>query len=196
MPHPHAESFRSRAPSSKLREPVDADRCVNSVSVTPKASDEIEELYLACYRRLVDILTFAAASRSEAEECVQEAFIKLLHRWDRVSGYDDPEGWLRLVAFRLLSNRRRAARRHLAAMLRHPSGELSQEPDGVRLDLMNALSRLPPALRHVLVLHHMLDLSVEQISADFKINPGTVKSRLGRGRTALALLLQEEHHHA
>jgi DNA-directed RNA polymerase specialized sigma24 family protein len=48
----------------------------------------------------------------------------------------------------------------------------------------------------VIVLHYLLDLSVEQVATELGVPPGTVKSRLSRARTALAPLLSEEINHA
>ena len=72
------------------------DRTADDVLPDPR------EVYAACYGRLVGLLTLAAGSQAEAEDVVQEAFIRLLLRWERVCRYDDPEAWVRRVAFRLL----------------------------------------------------------------------------------------------
>jgi hypothetical protein len=54
-----------------------------------------------------------------------------------------------------------------------------------------ALAQLSTDHRAVLVLHEMCDLSVEQIAAQLRIPTGTVKTRLMRGRAALAALLTD-----
>jgi RNA polymerase sigma-70 factor (ECF subfamily) len=73
------------------------------------------DLYAGCYRRLVGVVALAAGSRAEAEDVVQEAFVRVLTCWTRIQGYDDPEAWVRQVAFRLLSNRRRRLRNAVLA---------------------------------------------------------------------------------
>ena len=154
-----------------------------------------EDLYVAAYPRLVRILTAAAGDSQEAEDVVQEAFVRLLSRWRRVSSYDDPEAWVRLVAFRLLSNRARRARLKLASAGQAGSAS-SAATDAVHasVDMSRALAALPPVQRHAVVLHHVLGLSVEEVATTLRIPVGTVKSRLSRGRRALAPLLvsQEE----
>lgn len=160
--------------------------------------DDFEALYAAAYVRLVRVLTVASGSQLDAEEVVQEAFVRLLPRWSKVRGYADPEAWVRGVAFRLLSNRRRGRRAAERTLSRY--GRVGQElgpPDGDRVDVARALAALPAQQRHVVVLHHLLGLPVEQIASDLKIPIGTVKSRLSRGRAALApLLITTEEHHA
>ena len=55
--------------------------------------------------------------------------------------------------------------------------------------LMEALRALPVAQRKVVVLHHLLDLPVEQVAAELGVPVGTVKSRLARARGTLAARL-------
>jgi len=150
---------------------------------------ELEELYALSYRRLVGVVAAAAGSVGEAEEVVQEAFIRLLPRWERVRDFDDPEAWLRGVALRLLSNRLRKARNGVRAFLVHgpPAPEPPPGPD--RLDVERALARLTLGQRQVLVLHHLVQLEIPEIAATLELPVGTVKSRLSRGRAALAAAL-------
>jgi RNA polymerase sigma-70 factor (ECF subfamily) len=160
------------------------------------AEDAVSELYASCYRRLVGVITLAAPSRAEAEECVQEAFLRVLSRWDHVSQLDSPEAWVRTVAFNLLSNRRRKARNAIRALLRHGPPPTEPPPSPDRVDLTHAMRRLPIGQRQAVVMHHVLGLSIEEIARALKVAPGTVKSRLSRARTALAATLREETTHA
>lgn len=150
------------------------------------AEPSIAELYEAAYPRLVGVLTLASGSRADAEEVVQEAFLRLIPRWSRVAKYEDPEAWLRTVAFRLTRSRWRNAVN--AARLRvrlGPPAEVAG-PDGARVDVERVLAALPAKHREVLVLHHALGLPVERIAAELDVPVGTVKSRLARARTAAA----------
>lgn len=154
--------------------------------------DDLRDLYAACYSRLVGVLTVAYGSTAEAEECVQEAFVRLLPRWQRVSQYDDPEAWLRTVAFRLLANRARKERNALRTLLRlgpvPPTPPPAENPVAVR----HALAQLPAGHREVLVLHYLAGLDVRGIADVLRVPEGTVKSRLSRARSALAPLLRDE----
>lgn len=152
----------------------------------------MHEFYAACYPRLVRVLTLVCGDQAEAEEVAQDAFVRLLPRWDKVSRYEDPEAWLRLVAFRLLSNRRRRARNRLAALRRTGASPDVAPPNGEGIDVMRALATLPLEQRQVVVLHHLLDLSVEEVARVLGLPVGTVKSRLGRARQALAPVLRIE----
>jgi RNA polymerase sigma-70 factor (ECF subfamily) len=55
---------------------------------------------------------------------------------------------------------------------------------------VEALRRLPRRYREVLVPHHCLDRSVEDVGAHLGIPTATVKTRLARGRAMLAGLLE------
>lgn len=148
-----------------------------------------EQLYVATYARLVGILALAARDRAEAHDVVQEAFARLLPRWSTVGRYDDPEAWVRRVAFRLLSNRWRKARR---LVLGGTASGAVPPPDSDGVDVSRALAELSLEQRQVVVLHHLLDLSVAETAAELGVPEGTVKSRLHRARAALAPLLAEE----
>jgi RNA polymerase sigma factor (sigma-70 family) len=60
------------------------------------------------------------------------------------------------------------------------------------LALADALATLPRPQREAIVLHHLLDLPVDEVARQTGTAPGTVKSRLARGRQALALALGED----
>jgi RNA polymerase sigma-70 factor (ECF subfamily) len=107
-----------------------------------------------------------------------------------VRGYHDPEAWVRTVAFRrAIDHQRRSARQRRALLRLGPPPSLPPV-DAEHLDLVRALRRLPVAQREVLVLHYVAELAVERIAAELRVPVGTVKSRLARGRAALANQLQ------
>lgn len=151
---------------------------------------ELQELYAATYARLVGVVGAIARGRHEADEAVQDAFVRLMDQWGKVSRYEDPEAWLRKVALGFLSNRRRKARNGLLAARRHGPEPDVAAPTGDVVDLRRALVGLPRRQREVLVLHE-LGLSTAAIAEALDIPAGTVKSRLSRARTALAPLLRE-----
>lgn len=161
------------------------------MTTTDDASSGVAALYAASYTRLVRVLAVSAGSVGEAEECVQEAFVRLLREWPKVRNYEDPEGWVRAVAFRVASNRLRRARNATKAVLRLTPRSTAFSSDA-RLDVERALMRLSLGQRQVLVLHYLLGLDVAAIATELNISAGTVKSRLSRGRAALEPLLHSE----
>jgi len=149
-----------------------------------------EEFFAATYGRLVGLLFAFLHDRAQAEDVVQDAFASALLRWRVIRRYHDPEAWVRTVAFRRAIDHHRRTARQLRALLRL-GPPLSLPPVGAEhVDLVRALRMLPMAQREVLVLHYVAELEVERVAAELRVPVGTVKSRLARGRAALALRLQ------
>jgi RNA polymerase sigma-70 factor (sigma-E family) len=146
------------------------------------------DLYHACYRRLVAQIFAFTADLTEAQDVVQEAFTRALARPRRLNDVENPEAWLRTVAVNVV--RRRWRRRKLldTILLRdRPTARVVEHAPGPeRTDLRDALAVLPAAFREVIVLHYFADLAVDEIARTLGVPPGTVKSRLSRGRAALA----------
>jgi RNA polymerase sigma-70 factor (sigma-E family) len=155
------------------------------------AEQALAEIYHASYRRLVTQLYAFTTEITEAQDVVQEAFARALARPQGLSDVDTPEAWLRTVAVNLV--RRRWRRRQiLGNILRRerPVQQLVAEAPGPeRADLRDALATLPRPFREVIVLHYLADLPVDQVAELLDVPVGTVKSRLSRGRAALAARL-------
>jgi DNA-directed RNA polymerase specialized sigma24 family protein len=164
---------------------------VRSVVATGNDELAIQEFFQAAYPHLVGVVGAVCGDRHEAEEAVQEAFVRLIAHWPAVSRYDDPEAWVRKVALRVASNRRRKAVNGLRAALRHGPPPEVPAPCGDAVDLDRALAALPAAQRAVVILHR-LGLDLDAIARQLDIPVGTVKSRLFRARAALAPLLTED----
>jgi RNA polymerase sigma-70 factor (ECF subfamily) len=151
----------------------------------------LDDVYATSYRRLVAQLHAVTGSRQEAEDVVQEAFMRAMPRWHDISTYDSPEAWLRTVALNLARSRFRRTVRGAAALVRHgaPDQEPELSPDHVAL--MNAMRGLPQAQREALVLHHFCGMSVDEVAQSVGAPSGTIKARLSRGRAALAGVLAD-----
>jgi RNA polymerase sigma-70 factor (ECF subfamily) len=128
---------------------------------------------------------------ADAQECVQEAYARAWQRWSSVRAADDPEAWLRTVAWRIAASRWRKTKNGIAAMARHgrPGHVPPPSPDSVAL--VAALKEIPEAQRRAIVLHHLVDLPVDEVAREMGVPVGTVKARLSRGRAALADILRE-----
>ncbi|GGZ95563.1 SigE family RNA polymerase sigma factor [Streptomyces echinoruber] len=148
--------------------------------------DEFDAFYAAAFPRLTGQLYAFTGDHGEAQDVVQEAFVRA---WDRRKSFladSAPEAWIRTVAVRLAVSRWRRAKRRLELMRRHPPPEPVPGPGPEHAALVAALRQLPQAQRLAIVLHHLCDLSVEQVASETGAPVGTVKARLSRGRAALA----------
>lgn len=155
-------------------------------------SESFDAFYHASFSRLVGQIYAMCGNVTEAQDCVQEAFIRA---WDRRRVLDleqAPEAWVRTVAYRLAVSRWRKARKAFLPPDRSRAPSPPAEPDVTRVALNRALQQLPADQRRAIVLHHLCDLPVAEIAAELGVPVGTVKARLSRGRTALAALLADE----
>jgi RNA polymerase sigma-70 factor, ECF subfamily len=153
--------------------------------------DEFASFYAVSFPRLAGQLYAMTADRAEAQDAVQEAFVRAwVHREQLDPGR--AEGWVRVAAWRIAASRRRRAGEGLRLMMRLAARpEPVPEPGPDRVAFIEALRRVPAEQRRALVLHHLVDLTVEQIAAETGVRPGTVKARLARGRAALLPHLRE-----
>ena len=154
---------------------------------------DFDALYAANVHRLTGQLYLLTGDREEAHDCVQEAFERAWLRWSSVSRADSPEAWVRTVARRLAVSRWRKARNALTAEWRRSAGARVTEDHGPgaadRVALVRALQALPEVQRTALVLHHLCDLDVAAVAEETGATVSAVKTRLARGRRALADLL-------
>jgi RNA polymerase sigma-70 factor (ECF subfamily) len=150
-----------------------------------------DAFYQASSARLVGQMLAVTGDLATAEDVVQEAFVRAAIRWSRIRDYDNPEAWVRRVAVNLARSEVRRGMRLVAALVRHgPPGEITAV-DADDLATLQALRALPHRYREVVVLHHLLELPVEEIASMLSTPAGTVRSRLARGRRRLAELLAD-----
>jgi RNA polymerase sigma-70 factor (ECF subfamily) len=151
---------------------------------------DFEDFYAAVFDRLVGQLFLVTGNLQDAEDAVQEALTRAALRWPKLRRYSVPEAWVRRVAMNLATDSFRRFRRRLTVTVRLRADlESGQAGPAEVPGLMEALRALPVAQRKVVVLHHLLDLPVEQVAAELGVPVGTVKSRLARARGALAARL-------
>lgn len=157
-----------------------------------------DAFYRATRQRLFECIYALTGNAAEAQDAVHEAYARTWQRWSSVSGYGDPEAWVRTVARRIAVSRWRRARNRVLAHRRHGPPPPLPGPGADRVALVTALAKLPADQRVAIVLHHLCDLPVAAVAAETGVPVGTVKARLSRGRRALAALLsieiQEDSH--
>ncbi|MEV0787914.1 SigE family RNA polymerase sigma factor [Kribbella sp. NPDC050459] len=129
-----------------------------------------------------------------AEDLVQQTFTKIYQVWRRIQRQDAMDNYTRQTLIRtFLSERRRGWFRYESVGV--PPADpptASAGPTEERLMLLEALVKVPPRQRAVLVLRYWEDQSVEQTAELLDCSTGTVKSQASRGLAALRGLLEEE----
>jgi DNA-directed RNA polymerase specialized sigma24 family protein len=151
--------------------------------------EQVRQVYAVSAGRLVAQLYGMTGDYAEAQDVVQEAFVRALARPSRLRHVDNPEAWLRTVAMNLARSRHRR-RMMFAGLVRAGKVERSDPPaPGLTPDhvaLVAALQRLPEKIRRTIVLYHLADLPVAEVAAIEGCTIEAAKTRLVRGRRALA----------
>lgn len=136
-------------------------------------------------RTLFRRLCAVTGNSAEAEEIMQDAFLALWERWDRIDAIQDPTAYLYRTAINVFRRRSRraalAVRRALSpAADPTPFAEIDEQQDVVA-----ALAELTPRQRAALVLTDVMDYSSEEAGRALGVKPGTVRGLASRARTTL-----------
>jgi len=151
---------------------------------------EFDDFYTSSFARITGQLYAMIGDRDEAQECVQEAFVRAWAHRRKLARAEHPEAWVRTTAYRLAVSRWRRTKLARRPADRALSSAVHTDPaDENRVALVAALRSLPESQRQALVLHHLCDLPVHAVAREVGVPEGTIKARLSRGRTALAAVL-------
>lgn len=147
--------------------------------------DRHEDMVFAVAMRLM-------RDREAAFDATQETFLTLFRKADRYSGESAVSTWLYRVATNTcLDLLRKQKRRRAEALPEHhdeadPSAREPFEAVEVRGDIEAALASIPVDFRAAVVLSDVHGLSIAEMAEILDVAPGTVKSRVFRGRRLLA----------
>lgn len=137
-------------------------------------------------------LWLVTGNRAEAEELMQDAFLRVWERWDRVGQMDDPVGYLYRTAMNLF---RKRYRRALLA-IRRSVGLASSEDDFADADdretVRRVLATLPPRQRAALVLTEMLGYTPKDAGHVLGVKASTVRSLSHQGRDSFRRVMEVE----
>lgn len=136
---------------------------------------ELAELFERRYAELVRIAVLLVDTDEAAEDCVQDAFVRVHRRWHHI---EDPDAYLRSAVLNACRDqlRRRRVRRAFRPDPRPP--DTIPEPDDELAHLLGQLSR---RRRTALVLRFYVDLTNEEIADHLGCRPATVRSLVHRG---------------
>jgi RNA polymerase sigma-70 factor (ECF subfamily) len=122
--------------------------------------------------------------RDEAEEIVQDAFLKLYERWDRATSWGDPVSYLYRTAFNTWKKRTRRAARAARNILWSEPGDDFEAADA-RTIVSAALAHLSPRQRAAVVLTELLGFSSEEAARALGVRPVTARVLASQGRAAM-----------
>lgn len=170
-----------------------------------------EELALPLLPSLYNLARWLTRNPAEAEDLVQETFLKALRGFDGFESGTNFRAWM----FRILRNTFLTSKTGLAANrtvaledeLNNPDGSAGYHPEAaidrqtpemnlIRLAdehaLHAAMEKLPPVLLEALLLCEMEEMKYREIAVVLEVPIGTVMSRVARARAALRNSLQSQ----
>jgi RNA polymerase sigma-70 factor (sigma-E family) len=163
--------------------------------VESSRDDRVAALWTSHHVDLTRLALGMTGDLGAAEELVQDAFVALLARWSQLRDPASAVSYLRRVVvnggrgrWRRLGRDRVVADRIAAAAgtRRLLSARGSETESDARLDLFEALARLPARKRACVLLRYYADLSESEVADVLGINVGTVKSQTARALRQLA----------
>jgi RNA polymerase sigma-70 factor (sigma-E family) len=158
--------------------------------VTQPAVDEFAAWAASAAPRLRRLGFLLTGDWHRGEDLTQEALVRIYAVWGRVSRRGNPDAY----ATRTLVNLHRTSLRR-SWNREQPTAELPEVVDPTSYDgspdgeLLEALSRLGPSQRAVVVLRYWDDRSVDEVADLLHLSSGTVKSQAARGLANLRDLL-------
>jgi RNA polymerase sigma factor (sigma-70 family) len=160
------------------------------------AYEQLVRTYQDLAARTAYVITGVAA---DAQDAVQEAFVKAYYALGRFRGGSPFRPWLLRIVANEAINRRRAARRQMGLALRAAEGRLQDDavpsPEGAALAqdehrrLVGAMNQLRPEDRLVIAYRYWFDLSESEMAEALGCARGTVKSKLSRAVARLRELI-------
>ncbi len=144
-----------------------------------------EMFFEANRRRLFGAFCLITGSKYEAEEIVQDAFLKCWEGWDRIALMDDPVGFLFTIAMNLFRNRARraavAVRKTFASRLQTDDLAVVEDRD----EMIRALRPLPPRQRAALILTAYLGFASDEAAQILGVEASTVRALSTKGRATV-----------
>lgn len=167
-------------------------------------SDAFEQLIRAHEGRMYAVTLRMCGSREDAQDCMQEALLRIYRAMDSFRGQSSFGTWVYRITMNTCLDelRRRKVRQStsLDAMLETgwaPADE-GETPEHhslrgeQRRAIEKAIAALPEDMRAAVVLRDVQGFSYDEIARVLEANVGTIKSRISRGREKLREALMTE----
>ena len=162
------------------------------MDVSDDAPLEFDDFFQHHHPRLFAALCLTTGSRHEADEIAQEAFLRVLERWERVSQMDEPAGFLFTTAMNIFRKRYRRAKLAARLPIARPIPEDAFETVDDRDLLVRALRDLSPHQRAAIVLTTILDVPSSEAAKVLGIKDSTVRVLAGKARQQLRSTVGDE----
>ena len=173
----------------KISRPPSVLRVKGVRNVVPFGTDETISRIVSAYSdMLLRLACVRLGSAADAEDAVQEAFLRLLTARPIFRDPEHEKAWLIRVATNICRDMLRFQARHPKIAIDDLSHRLAA-PE--QTETFIELLELPPKLKIVIYLHYVDGYSVKEIAGILKISESAVKKRLQRGRMSLRTAWKE-----
>lgn len=155
------------------------------------AAPSFEEFFVAHRQEVYGAIWLVTRDRHEAEEITQEAFVKVLERWEHVASLDDPTGYVVRTAMNVWRSRARRAAVALRKAVHSSSPDDPLERADSQAVVVQALAVLTPRQRAAVVMTVLLGFTSEEAANALGVRPSTVRVLAARGRDRLRERMEE-----
>jgi len=149
---------------------------------------EFDDFYREHHASVARALAMTLGDSELAADATNEAMTRAIQRWDAVSTYANPSGWVYRVGLNWARSWLRRRKRERDRPVSFGPSETTFEI--VDDELSGALQSLSMDHRTVVICRLYLDWSVEQTADSLRVPVGTVKSRLARALEQLRTELE------
>ena len=166
-----------------------------NTELPPPATHVVTALYAEHALGLVRLAVIMLGDRAAAEDVVQDAFLGLFRRWDRLADTSHPLAYVRASVINGCRSALRGRSRGIARLFTEPPAESAEARALVSEEyraVVAAIRRLPARQREALLLRYYLDMSEGETARAMGVSRGTVKSATSRALAAIGRILKEE----
>ncbi len=175
-----------------MSDPGSGDTAAGGQGLATEAMSHIDSLYGAAMR--------LTRNQADAEDLVQDTYVKAFRFSGQYQDGTNLKAWLHTILHNTFLNTRRQARRDPVVVdgeaVDHAGAAMGRAPtltpeqlllrETLDTDLQAAIDALPEAFRQAVWLRDVEEFSYKEIADILEVAPGTVMSRISRGRRMLS----------
>ena len=177
---------------------VAGEAILSEAGTVVQSSDEVLDDLVRQHARLVYRISYAVLRRHhDAEDAVQETFVRVLRYGRRLVAVEDPKTWLARIAWRVAVDRSKQYAHKREIPLEDSAKPFKEvacadaladaKLQGAQIGavLEKLIAALPQKVREPLILSTIEEMSLGEVAATLKINEAAVRSRIFRARQIL-----------
>ena len=153
-------------------------------------ADDFKRIFLPCHQQLYRVAYRLTGNREDAEDIVQETFMKIWNSRERIGQPDNPAAFCMATLKNVFVDSRRRGHSEYNSGLSADDVTVPSDTDiGQQIEsrdevdkVMGLIDRLPANQREVMKMRDIADLPFEEIEAATGLSPGNIRTLLSRAR--------------